>query len=276
MDMAKHAPTGEEFLAIDFQERDAVERERMREHLVCIGCDAPAYFVPPTKRGTCYFGARPHYENCTRATLTGTQTSGSLPETDERGMNESAFRLRPYRPRSRYAHVEHDPTKKPYEGVARRYSRSRAGGRTTTGVDFLSLLIKLTGDPEFAKSRKRIDLPDGYAVVREYCVNATQVTDEHVNRKKLYWGTIHSAKLGKDGGAWLHTQWGSPNVLLVQNMLDLVMEDHEVEDVEEFAGASFLYLGYLNETRDGSHTYLRPGDPEWFALRLDPNRPQEE
>jgi hypothetical protein len=270
MDRAKYAPTGEEFWATDFKKLDPVLRERYREHLECVGCDAPAYYVPPTKRGTCFFGARPHNPGCKLTTQEGAQsTSGSLPDTEERSLSETRFRLRPHRPRSRHAHVEHDPSAPPHEGPARRYSSQHRGGASTPGVDFLSLLSKLDSDPEFASSHSRIELPGGHSTVHDYCVNVTQVTDEHVDRKKLYWGTVHRAKAAQDGGAWLYTQWDCPNVLLTKDLLDLVMEDNGMDDVEEFAGASFLELGYLNLTRDGSHTYLRPKDPEWFGIRLD-------
>ncbi|QWL30906.1 hypothetical protein [Rathayibacter toxicus] len=48
---------------------------------------------------------------------------------------------------------------------------------------------------------------------------------------------------------------GCPNVLLSQDLLDLVMEQNAMDELEEFAGASFLELGELKPTRDSTLTY---------------------
>lgn len=114
----------------------------------------------------------------------------------------------------------------------------------------------------------RIELPNGYAEVRRCCINVADITADHVGQQKIYWGTIHSAKSGKDDAAWLQTQWGAPNILLKPELLGLIMEESGVDELEEFAGASFIHFGYLNQTFDGARTYLKPRDPKWFAVRL--------
>ncbi|MBO1804546.1 hypothetical protein [Leucobacter ruminantium] len=50
------------------------------------------------------------------------------------------------------------------------------------------------------------------------------------------------------------------------------MDENDMDELDEFAGASFIYLGYLNETHDGGRTYFKPKVPEWFAIRPRPNR----
>lgn len=275
MDLAKHGPSGVTYLAIEFQRLDPVERERLREQLVCTGCEAAAYYVPPTKRGTCYFGARPHNVGCTLAAPEGAHSPSSLPEAEQRAIASGTWRLRPHRPQGRSQHhLEQDPDAAPHEGKGRRYTQAPGARRSTPSVGFLSLLTKLEEDPAFASSTDTIELPSGRgtARVRSYCVNVVDVTEELVNRRKLYWGTIYKPGEVWDGGRWLYTQWGSPNVLLSADMLQLVMEDNDMDSVEEFSGASFLHLGYLNRSREGGTTYFKPKEPEWFAVRLDPDR----
>lgn len=269
MDIAIHTPTRDTYLAAEFARLEPSELSRLRDELVCPGCGAAAYFVPRTKKGSVFFGARPHNDGCANETTARSSTLRDLPEADQRGLVADAFSLRPHRPHADLPHVDHDPDAPSATGAARRYTLlGGANKKSTPSVGLRSLLTKLTLDHEYAASLTRINFPDGTnATVAQSCVNVTDTAVTHINRRRLYWGTIHKTNTGDDGGAWLYTQWNSPNVLLKSDLLDHVLQDNNIEEIDELTGASFIYHGFLNLTRDKTRTYFNPRDPNWFTLR---------
>lgn len=273
MDSAKHSPTNRVYFATEFTRLEPTLREELRERLVCPSCDASAYFVPPTRRGTSYFGARPHEPGCRVAAPAGMHLVRDIPQGEAIALDATIFKLRPNRPRGRgdRVNVPHDPQAEPGRGNAHRYNNDGGRGRNVASVGVRSLLTKLTHDPEFASSDQRIEINGRSDRIRYICVNASETDERDIGRKRLFWGSIHFARPARDGGAWLYTGYEFPNLLLNEKLLDFVLDDNDLDELDELAGATFLAYCYLNTSRDGGHTYFSSVDPTLFAVIPDRN-----
>lgn len=275
MDSARHPQTQRLYLASEFGRLDPLLLEQLLDEIVCPECGAPAYFVPRTRRGTTYFGARPHNPGCMHFPKPNSQLAEAIPEAEARLLAENAFTIRPHRLSTATppVNIEHDPEADHTRTQARRYTRTAGSSSSTPSVGLKTLLRKLILEPGFKRSDATIRIETYSSTIRRYVFNVDDLEPRHVNKQRLYWGTIYKVTEGTNGNVWLHTRGAVPNLLIPRELLGMLMADNRMNDVEEFVGTAFLTRCYLNEKRDKSGTYLRVNDPRWTVTIPDPDAP---
>lgn len=276
MDSARHPQTQRLYLASEFGRLDPLLLERLLDEIVCPECAAPAYFVPPTRRGTTYFGARPHNQGCKHFPKPNSQLAEAIPEAEARLLAENTFTVRPHRlsAAAPQVNIEHDPEGDRTRTQARRYTRAAGSSESVPSVGLKTLLRKLILEPGFKQSDATIRIETYSSTIRRYVFNIDDLEPRHVNKQRLYWGTIYKVTAGTNGNVWLRTRGAAPNLLIPQELLGMLMADNRMNEVEEFVGTAFLTRCYLNQNRDKSGSYLKVNDPRWTVIIPDPDAPK--
>jgi len=253
-----------------YEEYSQAERSAFAPSLLCTGCQQPAYFIRQARNGrAACFGARPHRDGCTMASQTSEDGgSGKLSVEEPRMSSKDEYVLRPVESQA-IQHVTHDPDAPERGGRARRYSGRGSGGQSTPSMGMTVLLRRLVREPPFRDSKAKIMLPDGTrGAIRSYCVEVIDADARLIDKRRLYWGTIRYAN-EDDSGAWLNLgRRGAPSLRLKQQVVADLLARHDVDDIEELQGASFMAYLFLRKARTSDRLFLFPEDLDWFALRL--------
>lgn len=275
MDSARHTQTQRLYLAPEFGRLEPLLLSKLLDEIVCPECEAPAYFVPPTRRGTTYFGARPHNSGCIHHPRPSAKLAEAIPEAEARLLAKNSFTLRPHRLSQQTAqtNVEHNPDARPTATQARRYTRTAGSSESTASVGLKTLLRKLILEPDFKESDTTIRIETYNSTIHRYVFSVDDLEARHVNKRRLYWGTIYKVTAGEEGNVWLHTRGSAPNLLVPRALLGMLMADNRMNDAEEFVGTAFLTRCYLNKNRDQTGTYLKVNDPRWTVVIPDPDAP---
>lgn len=273
MDVAKHVPGDRVYTAQVFGALPALTIEKYRRELVCDECGAPAYFTAKRSNGNSFFfGARPHEVGCELATTRTVDTeSADLFEAARRESEDGIIRIVPDRLKIETSErLEHDPSAKPHEGIARRYTQTHDGTKTVGSIQMNRLLRRLVRDETFAASDERIWIEDTRTTVREHCVELNQINDTHLKRRRLYWGTVIFYEPTADGGAWLHTAKGLPSVRLTKDVLEMTLALAKSNGDEDLAGASFLVWTWFSPPlkKPEARPFLMAKEASRFTLRL--------
>jgi hypothetical protein len=239
--------------------------------LLCTGCDRSAYFIRQARNGrAACFGARPHGDDCpmtyatteNAATLSASEDEPSLTAEDE-------LVLTPVRARARHRYAgsgASGPVVGAREGHPSGVTVQRKS-RPTIGLN--ALLRRLVRHPASRSSSAKLVLPDGtVGTIRTLCIDVVGADLRLKNRRRLYWGTIRYAN-DDDGGAWLNLgRKGAPALHLDRVTVHELLDRHDVDDLEDLQGASFIGYLPLRKSATTDRLFLFPKDLDWFAIRL--------
>lgn len=270
MEEAKSHSTGDVWDAEDFAALPAVERDALRDSLICTECGADAYFIREARNGRrACFGARPHRENCELASLATEDGGGAaLDEVDERINAGDMFRIDPSRARN-IRHVQHDPeAPAPASGSAARHTRRGRGAARVSSMVLSRLLRQLVLRETFRNSNTLLIMSDdSRQTVKSGCVHLSDIEDKHQNRLRVYWGVIRFPRAKEGGGAWLNTGWGSPTIVIDEEPLRILLERGNLNELEDLSGSFFAFMGRLRRTEAGKQFLFVNDDIDWLAIR---------
>lgn len=208
-----------------------------RRYLICPDC----------------FGARPHAINCPMAAGEPRRGGGLGPGQDERiNLGERIEVDFDYG-----AHTNVNPD--PHELINQNGRGGRyvgTGGRRTAVMHrrLSTLLRNLMHSEDFRLSEQVMALPEGEFRVRDFFIEFSEITDDHEDEYRGYWGFISDAALSRDTppNLWLNSG-GRDDVSIVVNsgLLAEFSERFFVDELENLAGSYALVFGRLRISQYG-------------------------
>lgn len=270
MDIAKCTLDGRTYNAVVFAELSADEMSEKRRNLICTECEKEAFFRKESRSGqAACFGARPHKEDCTFASVE-TQHVDYEGGDEDRIKNpgqrividlnygaspthnvEVMLNNLPQSNEKRGRHVGQNP--RPNAHMQRRLS---------------TLLRNLINSEEFRKSQQLIEFEGRRpTTVNLFFVNFADVNDDHDAEFHGYWGLITDARLDQNDNLWLNSGGrGDLSCLIKAQYVDEFYKKYRVEDLEDFAGTYFLIIGEKNTSQNGK-PYVASNGLNRFTLQ---------
>ncbi|GFE56814.1 hypothetical protein [Geobacter sp. AOG1] len=257
------------YTATNFNQVDGFEDKR--KNLVCTECNGPAFFRGPTRNGReACFGARPHAEGCALATLEHDgPPAGHGDEGDEIFTTGQRIVVD-----FNYGALETVEATQPVGGQANACNIGVGYGqavaiRQNMTRRMSSLLRSLIETAEFRRSTQIIEIAgEGEFTVGDFFVNFSEVTGNHINCFRGYWGMIPDTQLDHNGTLWFNSGGREDiSVLLDRNHIGAVYRRFHIDHEEEIAGAYLLVMGVLKLSASGKK-YVEIVDPAHFTLRL--------
>jgi len=235
--------------AAQFARLEPATLEEYRRALICNKCRREAFFrkASSSGRGPC-FGARPHAENCSEATIdAGTWGTGGNQE-DEPIFN-AAGRIIIDLPRLEGVHdaVEPAGAEQQRRGAGRVFNTEGGGAAANaTHRRLSSLLRRLNQDPDFQYSNAIVTPPGTQesTTVAEFFVRFDQTRRRALREFKGLWGKITDASFDYKGDLWLNTGPRESTISFVigKDIEQRFLERWRIIDIEQFAGAWALIL----------------------------------
>lgn len=240
-----------------------------KRYLICTECGGPAFYRGPTRNGReACFGARPHTEDCTLATLDneGTpngQDAGEVLTTGQRIVVD-------FNHGTPTGTVVEQPLGRPLVAGAVRCRID--GGATTREIisrRMSSLLRSLIESDDFRTSQQIIEITgQGEHSIADLFVSFSDITDAHVGTYHGYWGMIPDARIGMNGTLWFNSGGREDiSILLAQAHLGAAYQRFHIDDEEDIAGSYILVFGELNLSTRGKK-YVQVTESSRFVLRL--------
>lgn len=230
------------------------EIQKKRRHLACPECGWQAYFkrAATSGQGAC-FGARPHAPDCSLAAPVSDRGPGSSEVRDilRNPMDHIVIDLNYGAHEKRHIDEEESDA----NGKAKGGSFSGTGSRGPAKMNrrLRPLLKGLISSEEFRRSSAMIELPRHTSLpANQFFVHFNDISEEHVNNFRGYWGLIFDTGMSLNGTFWLNT--GEYDHLSVMVPDDLYADfkkrigfrfDHDLE------GMHILVLGHLRRAQTG-------------------------
>ncbi|EOX3463617.1 hypothetical protein ACPFUY_003637 [Vibrio cholerae] len=263
MDIAKCTLDGNTYNAVDFSQLPPNEMSEKRQNLVCTECEKDAFFRKASRTGqaTC-FGARPHEADCSFASAETQRVENEGGDEDRirnPGLNIVIDLNYGAAPRVN-TDVEPNNQEGGNEGRGRHVGNSpRPNANMQRRLS--TLLRNLINSEEFRNSHQQITLGENEpTTVANFFVNFADVDDQHDYQFHGYWGLLADARLGNNGNLWLNSGGrGNISCLIRAENVDAFYQRHNIDDVEDFAGAYLLILGEKNTSQNGKPYVVASG-----------------
>lgn len=270
MDIAKCTLDGNSYNAVDFSLLPPNEMSEKRQNLVCTECGKDAFFRKASRTGqAACFGARPHEADCSFASAETQRVENEGGDEDRlRNPGQNIVIDLNYGAASR-VNVDVEPNDQ--EGASEGRGR-HVGNRPRPNANMqrrLSTLLRnLINSEEFRNSQQQITLAENEpTTVASFFVNFVDVDDQHDYQFHGYWGLLADARLGNNGNLWLNSGGrGNTSCLIKAGDVDTFYQRHNIDDVEDFAGAYVLVLGEKNTSQNGK-PYVVANGLERVALQ---------
>ncbi len=101
----------------------------------------------------------------------------------------------------------------------------------------------------FSKSEIKLDLGFNQFPVKSICVNFDEITRQHLNKWRGYWGVISNADRELN---WLNTATENEISIPISNMKKEIINEYKIEDSEDLSGAAILVFGKLKVSKSDS------------------------
>lgn len=259
------------YAAVDFSRLSPEEIARKRRFLQCPECGGPAFFRRASRGGrAACFGARPHAPNCELA----------APEYDPNGDGQGEDQDQLLNPGNRIiVDLNYGAARQPIVQEAgnlppNRNRRGRYGGDGNRPQARMHrrlgpLLRTLIEVPAFRQSDQILEIEDHPEItVRDFFVPLLEVTTDHENQFRGYWGMLSDARRANDGTLWLNSGGrDSISFCLDEHLITPLFERYGIEDEEDLAGAYILVLGSPSVSQRNK-VYCDLSINEHMALRL--------
>jgi hypothetical protein len=271
MDIAKCTLNEQTYTAVIFSELPPNDLSNKRQSLVCIECEADAFFRKESRSGqAACFGARPHVDGCTFASPATETTEAEGGDEDiirnpgqiiEIDLNFGAAPV----------NVDINPNVDEEGAQGRGGRHVGRGARPNANMQrrLSTLLRNLINSNEFRGSNQQIELAGRDATsVRNFFVNFNDVSNEHDREFHGYWGMLTDARIDNGGNLWLNSGRRSAvsSVIPTENV-DALYARHNIRDEEEFAGAYILIIG-TKETSLNGKQYIRATSVNHLVVRV--------
>ncbi len=225
--------------------------EDKRHHLVCVLCNAAAYFRKRTIDGKppC-FGAKPHKEGCNASTMNtnSQEDSSSAVEVVNAIRNTGTHIKLVLKVVKNHAHSSSDGRhgstgNKPHQRHTGSNERTRSShyGLTTLLKNFLIA-------PEFSKSQRTLEFDDQIYSFSNLFVNFKEINPLEIGLLKGFWGQLTGARRDASKSVWLNTGGAGFSFLVEERFVKDFLTQFKISDLEELAGINVLVLGTMRES----------------------------
>ncbi|MGF6150524.1 hypothetical protein [Pseudomonas fluorescens] len=268
MDIAKCVLDNQKYTALEFSRLPPSELSTKRKHLICIECQAAAFFRKASRNGqAACFGAFPHFEGC----------SLSLSDTQN---------LRGENPNKDIAHhsnefVELDSTNalQPDAGAVLAVDKQASNARDSIystadlkpGPRIRRQLSATLKDLIFSeKSRapsQEIEIEgEAASAASRFFVNFKKIKVDRSEELRGYCGMLTDARLSSEGALWLNSGGiGDVSCVIQVEMVDKFFQRYNLEDEEDLAGAYVVIIGELKVSPSGKK-YISLTDIDYIDL----------
>ena len=271
MDIAKCSLNDQTYTAVMFAELPPNELSDKRQNLVCIECQADAFFRKASRSGqAACFGARPHIEGCTFASPETLTTEAEGGEEDiihnpgqiiEIDLNFGAA--------PQNVDIEPDGGDEAAQGRGGRHVGRGARPNVNMQRRLSTLLRNLINSNEFRESSQQIELEGRDATsVRNFFVNFNDVSSDHDGKFHGYWGMLTDARIGHGNTLWLNSGGrGAVSCVVSATNTGALYERYNIDDEEEFVGAYILIIG-TKETSQNGKQYISAASVNHLVVRV--------
>lgn len=276
MDIAKCILDDKRYTALEFSRLPPSELSTKRKHLVCIECQAAAFFRKASRKGqAACFGAFPHFEGCSLS------LSGSQGLRGER-INKNVVH---YSNESITFDLTSAFSSDVGAGLAANKKESDAKDIMFSIDDLkpgplirrqLSATLKgLMFTERLRASTQKVEVENGaLTTASHFFVSFDKVEFDRCEELHGYWGMLTDARLSSEGALWLNSgSRGDVSCVIQAEMVDKFFERYNLEDEEDLAGAYVIVIGVL-KVSSGGKKYIRLSDVDYIDLvsaRLDGN-----
>lgn len=271
MDVAFCSLDGSTYTSAQFARLDISLMSEMRRCLFCPECNGPAFFRKETRNGrAACFGARPHAPGCSLSVLDETRTIQGQVEVGEvihnpgeRIVVDLEFGAR--------QHVHVVPNARPGRGGAR--GGLHIGDYATNNARMhrrlSSLLRTLIESPDFRESNQVLEILGREILVRDFFVPLLDVTANHTNTLRGFWGMLSDTGSGADGTTiWLNSGGrGDISFCMDENSFTMLCQRFHITENEELSGAYVLVIGEARMSQYGK-VYCSIDDQNMICVRL--------
>jgi hypothetical protein len=271
MDIALCTEDGITYTAVDFSHLAFSDLGKKRRLLACPECNGPAFFRKASRGGRApCFGARPHGENCSMATLEHDRQEDGAGE-DQDALNNAGTRIVVDFNFGAHDHQDHveTPGLTPNRNRLGRYSGDGTRPDAEMHRRLSSLLKTLIHAPNFRHSDQIIAIEGRPEIpARHFFISLLDADDSCAGRFGGYWGLLSDAKPTGDGGLWLNSG-GLDNISFCLSAIDAneIRRRYQIQEDEDFSGAYILIFGTPKISQNGK-LYCIVADAAHMVLKL--------
>lgn len=280
MDIAKCVLDEKTYTALEFSKLPPGELSTKRKHMVCVECQAAAFFRKASRKGhAACFGALPHFDGCSLS-LSGTQDfkGGKINKSAEGDSKELiTFDLQ--------STISADfdtwlaTTKKASDSGEIIFSAEDLKPGPLLRRQLSDTLKYLILTEKLRTSTREIESKNlGLTTPSHFFLNFDKVELDQSKKLHGYWGMLTDARLSNEGALWLNSG-GRVDISCVikSEIVDEFFEYYNLEDEEDLAGAYVVVVGTLQVSQAGKK-YIKLSDIdhiELISVRLDENAADE-
>jgi hypothetical protein len=268
MDSAKCILDNKIYTALEFSKLAPGELSTKRKYLVCIECQAVAFFRKASRNGqAAYFGAFPHVKDCLFA-RSDTQrlklenfTSGAAQDLNVSNNLYLANTPQPYIG----AGLAIDKKLSHQENIPFSVEDLKSGPliHRALGTKLKSLIFsEKYGEPSHDVGIKEESTP----ILNHYFASFKSIKPEWTGEIRGYCGMLTDARLSSEGALWLNTgDIGKVSCVIQANMVDTFFRRYTLEDEEDLAGAYVIIIGASQVSSNGK-IYIKLVDIDYIDL----------
>lgn len=271
MDIAKCISDNRTYTAPEFSKLPPGELSTKRKHLVCIECQAAAFFRKASRNGqAAYFGAFPHFKGCSLASsdtqsLRGENFTGGAAHD----LNAS---IKPYLTNAPQpdigAGLAVDKKSSNQENIPFLIDDLKSGPRIHRRLR--ATLKSLIFSEESGAPSQDVGIKDeSIPIANHFFASFKNIKLEWSGEVRGYCGMLTDARLSSEGALWLNTGDSSDNgevgCVIQADMVDNFFRRYNLEDEEDLAGAYVIIIGAIQVSSKGK-IYIRLTDIDYIDL----------
>ena len=268
MDIAKCVLDNQTYTALEFSRLLPSELSTKRKHLVCIECQAAAFFRKASRNGqAACFGAFLHFGGCSLSSSDVQSLSGEEPNkyTDLHSNEFVKLNLTSELQSDTCAVMSGDSQASNTRDIIYSTDDLKPGLRIRRQLS--ATLKGLILSEKFRASSQEVER-EGAApsTANHFFVNFKKIKIDQDEEVHGYCGILTDARLSSEGSLWLNSG-GVENVSCViqAEMVDKFFQRYHLEDEEDLAGAYVIIIGSLKISPNGKR-YIRLTDIDYIDL----------
>ncbi|QPP31188.1 hypothetical protein I6A80_003645 [Pseudomonas aeruginosa] len=271
MDIAKCVLDNQTYTAWDFSRLPPRELSTKRKHLVCIECQAVAFFRKASRNGqAACFGAFPHLPGCSLA-LSDTQDVRN--KNVAHHLNEFV-KFRSASALSSDISTELNVRKKECDAEDIIYSAEDLKPSRQIRRQLSATLKHLILNEKFSAPTQTVEVKNvAPTTANHFFVSFDEIGFDKGEELHGYWGMLTDARLSGEGALWLNSGGSSDVSCVIQaESVDEFFGRYNLEDEEDLAGAYVIVIGAL-KISSGGKKYIRLSDVDCIdVININLNR----
>ncbi len=280
MDFAKCLIDKKNYKAFDFSKLSNIEIANKRRFLVCKECEGPAFFRKASKSGqSACFGARPHKDDCTLASLESESSIGKLTSEEEGYLNSGKEIIIDFNYGSKeIIHtINSDSNDIDNKSKAKQYSYENGIKESNPHRRLSTFLRALIHDKDYFKDSKQNINLNGYIYnAKKLFKHFNTLSNDYVSNivkntpytYRAVWGMISDAKYSNDdkSSIWINTGGNDKISLLVDSSIfSIFLERFKIKEIEDLSGKYILSISKLGKSKNNK-IYSKIEDISYLAV----------